>query len=130
MEHDHTPIGWKAWVADLDGEEVVYSSEIIAWDDLPNDGVQIVMIYERQLVNLSGRHYRVILSASSYFQYDLPSGVKMYNANEDTKSEINARYPGALIKRGKMIHPNDFERISHLAMADHAAPKGCIGCNG
>lgn len=134
MEHDHTIVGWKAWYANRNQP---YESSNTCWSELPDDGVIAVLAFERQVVVSSRKHYRVLLTGSPnqqglgdmwFFQFRSEAGEIMYNCSSDPPEVILERYPGALLKRGKMIGFEELRSIEEKAMADYRVPGSCKDC--
>lgn len=93
-----TFLGWRCWYSD--GE--VYSSDEYEWEELPDDGLLVRMLYFED-------GYREIQQGMDYF-YVAPhhSGEPIFGAGMD-KDEIEERYPDAVIVRGKWA-PHDYYR--------------------
>lgn len=86
-------IGWRAWY-----ESEVYDSRTHTWEEIPDDGIQVVYFYKSDGRRLHGSGY------SSYFK-------NPWGFNMDEPREVIKRYPEAIIKRGKWI---DLERLEEI----------------
>ena len=97
-------IGWRVWV---DGGKV-YDSRHNTWDSVPFDGII-------QMVTYKESNYREMFSGHDYyFHAPHPKGT-IYGCNNDSLEEIEKRYPGAIIKRGKWVPPEEMARIQKEA---------------
>jgi hypothetical protein len=104
-------IGWRIWYAD----NSVLDSKATAWADLPNNGVQVVILYENWNHG-GGKPYRQVLSgADFYFAAPGPDGRDIVTTSNDPEAEIVSRYPGAIIKRGSFINQKRAKKISDAA---------------
>lgn len=115
-------LGWAAWFDTSSGVEV-FSSKDTAWEDLPDDGVIYIMLYkdegDGQEANLNADRYthrEGMCGIDQYFMAPHHSGFPVYGSNNDTKEEIESRYPGAIIKRGKWVPAEVFRRVDMEAM--------------
>jgi len=85
-------IGWRAWYAD--GSK--YDSASIVWEDLPGDGVLVIMLY------FDNKTRRIMDGSSCYFRARHESGEFIYGENDDSLEENRKRYgESILLKRGK-----------------------------
>ena len=98
---DHTIIGWRTW---QDGS--MFSSEDIQWQDLPDDGIVIAVIY-KQVRFRDGTHRKSVYRKEKYFWSMPQAGLEIFCSNEHPKD----RYPGAIIKNGIKVSDDVFERI-------------------
>lgn len=96
-------IGWRVWY-----EGVVHDSRATRWEDLPADGVQVVMLYHE------GGTRRVMQGNDFYWRWRSDFG--MVYAHGDERPE-EARYPGASVLRGKWTSDENLKRIEGEAMA-------------
>ena len=60
-------------------------------------------------------HREGMCGIDHYFMAPHHSGTT-YGSNNDTKEEIESRYPGALVKRGKWVPSSVFKKIQMEAM--------------
>jgi len=94
-------ISWRAW---YDGGRV-FTSEDTQWEDLPEDGVQAVMLCEQG--TYKGRHLAQILMArDTYFKAG-----DIYGCNDLPPDVVRQRYPGAQVKLGRWTTVDDIHRI-------------------
>jgi hypothetical protein len=95
-----TVIGWRVWYP-----LVSYDSRDLAWDQLPDDDVQVVMLY------LADGTRSIYSGYDNYFMWnDIPC------ANNHDADDNARRYPGASVKRGKHMELDAFEQIQKAAM--------------
>lgn len=85
-------IGWRAWYAN--GSE--YDSAVTRWEDLPDDGVLVVMLY------FDDKTRRIMDSSDWYFRIRHKSGDFIYGENNGSPEENKKRYGESIsLKRGK-----------------------------
>ncbi len=98
-------LGWKAW---FDNSQV-YDSRENKWEDLPDDGVQYIVIFycdnTRQLQT----------SMDFYFQAPHSSGDTITGTG-NSLADIKSRYPDAIIKSGRWSPDNYYYRIRNEAL--------------
>jgi hypothetical protein len=109
-------LGWAAWVDTETGTEI-YSSA-----DLPDDGIIYLMLYkdegDGQEENVNRYIYKESLDGvDHYFKAPHHSGIPIYASNNEPVEAIMERYPGAVIKKGKWVPHEYFERIRLDAVA-------------
>lgn len=103
-------VGWKAFYLDH-----TYTSKLIEWKDLPEDGLQVVILYY-DVKDGMGRPTRLILSGQTWYFSD---GDQLFGANNDGLEENKQRYPTCTFKRGKWIRLADLEKIRQTSMGDY-----------
>jgi hypothetical protein len=103
-------LGWRCWTDD--GR--CYCSKSNAWSDVPDDGIVMMMVYLRR----SGQKQteQRVLQASYYFVMPQKDRPPLIFGSEEMPAEIAARYPGAIIKRGRLTDDEMFWRIEEIAM--------------
>jgi len=88
------------------------------WEDLPDDGLLGIRWYEDKFKepDPNGNTVRIGLKMTGmdyYFQAPGPNGIIMGadidHREVDRKEEIQRRYPGAVVKRGKWTDPDTFD---------------------
>lgn len=90
-------IGWRVWYEN--GEQ--YNSSECDWSNLPDDGVQEVVVYFDEKEASGVHHYRRNMTANNwYFQAQGPNGY-FYASSDDPPEEIRHRYKNAVLIRGK-----------------------------
>lgn len=93
------------------------------WLQMPQDGLQKVQyVYNHRNVSRDGRsgaHYKGSLSGCDwYFMARAADGNLFIGGDQNvTKAEIDARYPGAVLKRGKWTSPANIDRINAEVMS-------------
>jgi len=92
-------IGWKAWVATQYGF-TRYNSLQHKWEDVPKDGMLALRTYESELKSNKTPVGFKFLGCDYYF---------MARRDKDVEKEIEKRYPGAIIRRGKWTDVVTFE---------------------
>ncbi len=95
-------IGWRVWYDD--GR--VIDARQAPWEALPADGVQLVMLYH------AGGTRRVMQGNEYYWRWRSDFG--LVYAHADTRPD-EARYPGAVILRGKWTSDENLARIEREA---------------
>lgn len=91
---------WRAWYV---GGRVLDSRDC-AWDDLPDDGVLVVVQFHDDGTR------RFAAGDDWYFMLD---GTLAHNS--DTRAENERRYPGAVLKRGMWASDDEFGRAVEVA---------------
>lgn len=97
-------IGWRVWVDD--GR--IFTS-INHWADIPEDGIILMYIYKEG-------GYREGFSGHDHYFHAPHSEGTIYGCNDDPIEEIEKRYPGAIVKKGKWVPPEVFERVQKEAV--------------
>lgn len=106
-------IGWRAWYAD--GSK--YDSVTIEWEDLPNDGVIVVVLY------FDNKTRRIMDGSSWYFRARHESGDFIYGENDGSPEENKKRYgESILLKRGKWTTEKIMYALQKEAMDDKERP--------
>jgi hypothetical protein len=103
-------IGWKAWYEDAE-----FSSDDTEWGQLPDDGIVIVYHFKSD-----GRRLE-LAGDDSYFFAPTKSG-DVWGSNRETEKQVQERYPGAIVKRGKWVPLEVFHKIQARAAADSWRP--------
>lgn len=112
-------IGWRAWY----DHSRKYDSATTKWEDLPDDGMQVLVVYyEDDNRMMFGPSPDQRSGVDHYFQVPGPDGEMIYGSNSDTDTEILARYPGAIIKRGRWTTYEEFSRLQEEAGTEKEAP--------
>ena len=102
------PIGFKIFY----GDNTVYSAKGVseelktAWDEAPNQDVQIVVLYENT-IDAQGRHTRVLYSGVDYYIFD-----------GGTFTFTNDIHNGTVLY-GKWGDDEDFQAIRDIALTDY-----------
>jgi hypothetical protein len=94
---------WRAWYTEgriFDGEGFE------DWQALPDDGVLTVMLW------FANGTRRIEQGNDSYFA--TPEGI--YGHSNETVAEIEPRYPGASVKRGKWTTDAEMDRVTTEAI--------------
>ena len=96
-------IGWRTWV-DTPKGVVTFDSKLNAWTDVLDDGVLYKMLYgdTKQEPNLNRKFREQQQGIDSFFEAPHRDGT-IYGSSNETVAEIEARYPGAVVKRGKWV---------------------------
>lgn len=117
MNTDSHVIAWRAWY-DVADATAHYDSEHHTLEDLPDDGFQAMRLWYKDGTGrfISGNDY--------YFFYERPDGIVFAQTNE-TPEQILARYPQAVIKRGRYV-PDAVSRMIEDEMAVSKTP--CESC--
>lgn len=101
-------IKWTVW---YDGGRRFDSSDT-RWEDLPDDGVLYVAVKRTQgYMGLCGSDY--------YFK----SG-EIVGMNNDPPEDTLARYPGAVLKRGRWTTEDEMRDVETLAQIEMGYKKG------
>jgi hypothetical protein len=107
-------IGWRAYY----GDGTLHSSKDISWQDLPDDDLQHVNVYQSNMTEDGQYPRRYHLGGYDYyFRFDTEHGY-MFAGSNNNPEEIIHRYPDAIIKRGKWIHLQASKDISNKASRD------------
>lgn len=96
-------MNWRVWY-----EDTCYDSCNHKWEDIPDDGVQVVILYKE------GRR-EIMCGPTSYYRAPHKEGW-IWDADYDHPDKVIKRYPGAEIKRGKRLPDAVFERIRQEAI--------------
>lgn len=94
-------IAWRVWY-----EDAVYDSRTHEWSDLPDDGVQVMVLWKSDFRRM------ICCGDSSYWKLG-----DLYASNMDEPPAVAERYPGAEIKRGKWLELSKYETIRQAAAA-------------
>jgi len=107
-------IAWKIWYTD----NRVFNSKDYKWEDLPDDGVLIWMIYHDEKDG-QGRHYRTIVNG---YDWHFCDNKGLYAYNNETLESNKRRYPDCSpksFKRGIWVTNEEFNRVRNIAMEDY-----------
>jgi hypothetical protein len=113
---------WKAWY--IGGR--VFCSATHAWADLPDDGMLFLKLYFDERTpdgvqlgqNCSGDDWYWHVPGTDLYAHD----------SRQTRDEIERRYPGAILKRGKWTTPDEMQRVNAEANGQHEfKPCKCDG---
>lgn len=94
---------WRVWYV---GGDTIEGRSFAAWKRLPDDGVLTVMLWHGDGTR------RVEQGNDSYFA--TPDGV--FGHNDETVEQIEARYPGASVKRGMWTTDAEMARVAAEAI--------------
>ena len=96
--------GWRVYYPDE-----VYAADGTEWRDLPDEGVQVVVLYYTEFA-AEGVHYRKLLDGHDYY-YHIPGTDEFGETNdrEDIPDE-------AIVKKGLEIPDNEFFTIKQAAV--------------
>jgi hypothetical protein len=112
---DNFVTAWKCWYNDGTTTEITeYDSVNNTLESLPSDGFQAMRLWYH-----NGRG-RFMSGNDFYFFANHPLGT-IYGHSNDTYADIEQRYPGVSIKRGKHVPDGIMEQINQL-MVDSVAP--------
>ena len=103
-------VGWRIYYTDGSG----YNSSDTKWEDLPEDGVIVLVLYLDEYSGGGEVQHRIVLDGSDYY-FHIP-GTELFGSNNDMPDEISERYPGAIIKRGKWTESSTFKATKTEAM--------------
>lgn len=126
------PIEWRAWYDDGTAEGCEYSSTTHDLGELPPDGFLAMVLFR----DGQERPFRVISGNDVYWYAPHTAGPifgqsgngTLTQAQVDAEVEaVRAKFPGALVWRGKIVPDALMEKISEM-MAGAKAPEGCKGC--
>lgn len=108
------PVTLLGWIAYYDNGQVFISTKTKP-EALPEDGLQVLMQYERR----NERVRRNIISGyDNYFYCEDPECGWYWGGNNDSIENIFLRYKPKVIIRGKWIHPVKSEKIVNKALAE------------
>lgn len=112
-------IGWRCWTS-----KDVFDSKLIAesdwqahWSLLPDD-VQVVMLYENWVAANGVRYRQIVQGSDQYFMASGPEGKWIIDGSNAIPEQIVTRYPGAIVKAGKLTSLPSYRQIVAEAMAD------------
>ena len=110
-------IGWHAWYTD----NREFDSKHIAWDDLPSDGLAIVVVFMGDLTpEEEPGTYTQTYHGYDYYWTIPGTPLEVFYAHDDPKG----RYPGASVKRGKWMPTEEFEQYAEDARKMKVRPDG------
>lgn len=102
------PIGWRVWFE----AGKVFDSKTSSWKDLPDDGVIIVVVYHQKRLRSGDGHYRTRYANQDYY-WTMPNAPdEIFCSNENPLE----RYPDAVVKRGKWVPYDEYEKTCDKAM--------------
>lgn len=104
----HAADGWRLYYT----EDRAYSSADTEWVACPDDGVLALVLYYDAYTD-GGVQYRKVLTGDDHY-FHVP-GTDLYGCNNDSIPEIEARYPGAVVKRGKWTTHAEMTRVEQRA---------------
>lgn len=105
-------IGWRVWY----GDDSKYDSKNTRWEDLPDDGVVVVMLY------FDNKTRRIMDGSDWYFRAKHKSGDFIYGENSDSPEENRKRYgKGISLKRGQWTT----EKIMYALQEEAMKTKDC-----
>lgn len=104
----NTIIGFRVW---YEGDRV-FDSKTTVWEDLPDDGLIIVMLYENKRLKSGNGHYRRVCSNKSFYWTVPPNILDVFYDDENPV----VRYPGAIAKRGKWVPYAEYDAVIKEAM--------------
>jgi len=107
-------IGWVIYY----GDGRVISSKKSTPKNLPDDDVQIRMLYFDEICKSNGYHNTEIQNGSDYYFFAPSQHGVIYGASNDTIEEIMRRYPGAIVTRGKWMEHEANELLVRAAYED------------
>lgn len=110
-----TIIGWRAWY--VGGG--VFDSSTTLWEDLPDDGLAVVMLYMDEVNPSNGKHLKRIMQGDDHY---FNVGDVYAHSSFTTPQEIIERYPGASIKKGMWMADQEMHDITVLAFAETDPP--------
>ena len=102
---------WRAYYTD----DRAFASTETPWRDLPDDGVLLVRLYYDEFTRGGDVRYTKSLSGDDHY-FHVP-GTDLFGCNNDPIPEIRARYPGAVVKRGKWTTHAEMQRVKADAKA-------------
>jgi len=97
-------IAWKIWYGDGSG----VSSKDVAWEEAPDQDVQIVMLYYRRLDGM-GRHCRRVMSGADYYWKD---GEEFDETNDWGEVRGSVKY-------GKWTDEANYNRLREITLHDY-----------
>jgi hypothetical protein len=102
--------GYVVWYAD--GSSC--SSRNKSWDQMPADGVLMVMLYFDKFTAGNKRYAEVQQGHEHYFR--MPDGSDwIHGYSNDSAGDIQKRYPGAIVKRGKWASNGRYAKLIEQA---------------
>lgn len=111
LPHDHTVVGWRAWYT---GGRV-YSSAETCWEDLPANGVLVVLAYERT------RPYRRLLSGASLYWRNADGSFDQWGYSPSVADDP-PEFDGVRVKGGDWTTTAEWQWVLGEAMAAVEAP--------
>lgn len=112
------------WFENASGGIVKWCSWQQSWVDVPDDG------FQARLICYDNGTFRRDSGADWYWESPHPSGVVYGSCQGSDAAEIAKRYPGAVIKRGKMVPDEVSHEIEAMMTAaqERVQREGCKGC--
>ena len=106
-------VGWRAWYTD--GSK--YDSATTRWNDLPDDGVVVIVLY------FDNKTRRIMDGSDWYFRAKHESGDFVYGENNDPSEENKKRYGEDIsLKRGQWTTEKVMYGFQKEAMATLECP--------
>ena len=100
--------GWRLFYTD----DRSYNSADDTWANCPDDGVLVLRIYYDAFTD-GGVRYTMTLTGDDHY-FHVPD-TDLFGCNNDPIDEIEARYPGAIVKRGQWTTRTEFDRVDTRA---------------
>lgn len=98
--------GWRAWYDD----GLVYDSNRHKWEDLPNEGLLVKMIYYDDGT-------KQIQTADWYIEAPHPKGIIRRTCRDEQETEMRKKYPAGVFKKGDWTVDEWQSEVVDLAMA-------------
>lgn len=112
-EHiDCTIVSWRAWYT----EGRKFDSVNTHWEDLPQDGVLVFVLYQR-----SKGHRRMMCGVSLYWKEEIREGT-IYACDNVADALIPDGLSQKYIKRGKWTTDEEYARVREEALQSQQSP--------
>lgn len=99
-------VGWRAWFTG----GLRFDSAAHSWGDLPDDGCLAIRLYFDEV--LHGNRLSRTCSGSDFYWRSVSAEGDIYAHSNDTREDIEARYPGAVICRGQWTSDAEIQRVN------------------
>lgn len=111
---------WRAWFEPEPGSDLlrVFDSASTPWHELPEDGVILVLVFEREDDRMGRPHRRIVAGMDWYFS----DGLELVGGNDDPLEENEFRYPGCSFKRGRWVEGRHYLEVMRTASEDYKLP--------
>jgi len=114
-----------AWVCCYDpwngSPLVLVSSSEKQFADLPEDGIQGFILFHADGTR------QIVTGCDWYLWVVHPNGMPILSGNNHSPEENSSRYPGVLLKRGKLT-TEEWAHLTTGLLMDEKKPDGCKNC--
>lgn len=109
-------VGFRIWYVD---GTIATGTTRADWEQLPDDGVLIVMLYYNRFDTGGDSRYRRVLMSNDHFWHAPGTMDAIFGQSDDAPHVITAKYEQAHVKRGKWTDDAHYKTVVAAAMANY-----------